>query len=183
VVAKFEQASIVTHGAITLQLILNTAINRIDKFHRSPSELRRYRQYIYQLEQNYGSVMDFIINHRLEWQSLTPSGPPFSSPDDMKVLYNDWPYGIDPRIVHLVVWVKFDIEDDSTTGYLTPEANDQIQDYVDKMFASQMDPDHVCRSFADYQLIISNFYLGCMVQELEELKKRACRRAFPRHVV
>jgi len=130
-----------------LMFMCNKAINRIDKFHRSPSELRRYRHYIYQLEQKYGSVMDFIINHRLQWQDLTPTGPPFSNSDDLKILYNDWPYGIDSRIVHLVVWVKFAIEDDPITGYLTTEANDQIQNYVDKTFASQMNPDQV-RSFA-----------------------------------
>jgi hypothetical protein len=127
-------------------LTISPAINRIDKFHRSPSELRRYRQYIYHLEQSYGSVMKFIINQRLKWPNLTPGGPPFTNPDDLKVLYNDWPYGIDSRIVHLVIWVKFDIEDDPITGFLTAEANKQIQDYVDHTFCSRMIPDHVrCR--------------------------------------
>ena len=91
--------------------------------------------------------MDFIINQRLQWPNLTPTGPPFSTADDMKVLYNDWPYGIDSRIVHLVVWVKFEIKDDPDTGFLTPEANDQIQRYVDETFSSQMNPEHVCVSF------------------------------------
>ncbi|KIW09483.1 uncharacterized protein PV09_00361 [Verruconis gallopava] len=119
------------------------AINRIDKFQRSPSELRRYRQYIYHLKKNYGSVMNFIIKHRLQWSDVNPTGPPFSNPDDIKVLYNDWPYGIDKRIVHLVVWVKFDIEDDPETDRLTPSAWKQIQDYVNETFCSQMNPDHV----------------------------------------
>jgi hypothetical protein len=130
------------------RLTIWQAINRIDKFHRSPSELRRYRQYIYRLEHNYGSVMNFIINERLQWQRLTPSGPPFSDPDDFKVLYNDWPYGIDSRIVHLVVWVKFDLEDDPLTGFLMPEATRLIQDYVRETFCSQMPSSHVCPSLS-----------------------------------
>lgn len=89
--------------------------------------------------------MDFIINHRLQWRTISTKASPFSNADDMKVLYNDWPYGIDSRIVHLVVWVKFEIEDDPATGYLTPQANDQIQKYVDQMFGSRMSPEHVCR--------------------------------------
>jgi diaminopimelate epimerase len=87
--------------------------------------------------------MKFIINERLQWRSLVPSGPPFSNPDDLKVLYNDWPYGVDSRIVHLVVWVKFDLKDDPDTGFLTSEATRQIQDYVNSTFCSRMEPDHV----------------------------------------
>ena len=30
----------------------------------------------------------------------------------MRILYNDWPYGLVDGIVHLVVWTKFDLEDD-----------------------------------------------------------------------
>jgi len=88
--------------------------------------------------------MEFISRHRLQWKDLTPDGPPFSNDDDLKVLYNDWPYGIDPRIVHLVVWVKFDIKDDPNTGFLTREANDEIQAYVDNTFSSRMNHDNVC---------------------------------------
>jgi hypothetical protein len=88
--------------------------------------------------------MNFIIKHRLQWLDMTPTGPAFSNPDDMKVLYNDWPYGIDSRIIHLVVWVKFDIADDPISGFLTQEANGQIQRYVDETFSSRLNPDHVC---------------------------------------
>lgn len=131
------------------------AINRIDKFNRSPVELRRYRQYIYALEKQHGSVMNFIIQHRLQWHDMNPTGPAFSTPDDMKVLYNDWPYGIDPRIIHLVVWVKFDIADDPVSGFLTQEANDQVQRYVDETFSSKLNPDYV-RSVAACYLYCVN---------------------------
>ncbi|KAJ1331430.1 DUF3605 domain-containing protein [Microdochium nivale] len=59
---------------------------------------------------------------------------PFTNDDDVKVLWNDWPYGIDPRIVHLVVWTKFDLEEDPATGDLTATARQQIDDYVRETF-------------------------------------------------
>jgi hypothetical protein len=58
--------------------------------------------------------------------------------DDMKILFNDWPYGIDSRIVHLVIWVKFPLEEDTTTGDLTDTARQQINSYVDTTFASKV---------------------------------------------
>jgi hypothetical protein len=51
--------------------------NRVDKFHRKPSELRRYRQFTHQLVKDYGSIMDFIVNERLKWESMAPRGKPF----------------------------------------------------------------------------------------------------------
>lgn len=51
--------------------------NRVDKFHRLPSELRRYRQFTHRLEKDYGSIMNFIVNERLKWESMEPKGEPF----------------------------------------------------------------------------------------------------------
>lgn len=63
--------------------------------------------------------------------------------DDIKILLNDWPYGIDPKIVHLVVWVKFDLAEDPGTGDLTPEAREQINHFVNTTFRDIKNPDHV----------------------------------------
>ena len=65
--------------------------------------------------------------------------------DDIKILYNDWPYGIDPKIVHLVVWTKFELEDDPATDDLTPNARRQIDEYVRRTFYDQLDPENVRR--------------------------------------
>lgn len=59
---------------------------------------------------------------------------------DLTILYNDWPYGIDQRIIHLVVWTKFRFEEDSETGDLTPEARRLIDDYVSRTFRAKHDP-------------------------------------------
>lgn len=79
----------------------------------------------------------------LHWPNLTPLGAPFTQPSDLKILYNDWPYGLDERIVHLVVWTKFQLPEDEKTGDLTEEAREKVQGYVDKTFGSKLGNDKV----------------------------------------
>ncbi|MCJ1362404.1 hypothetical protein MMC16_001507 [Acarospora aff. strigata] len=125
-----------------VQHIIKT--NRIDLFQRVPSDLRRYLGYNAKLKKEYGSVMNFVVKKRLRWTDLTPKSPiPFSEPDDIKILYNDWPYGIDAKIVHLVVWTKFDLEDDPATDDLTPKARRDIDDFVDRTFCSKLPSENV----------------------------------------
>lgn len=111
--------------------------NRVDKFHRKPSELRKYRHFTHRLVKEYGSIMNFIVNRRLQWQSMEPKGKPFAYDEDIKILYNDWPYGLEPDVVHLVVWTKFELEDDAETGLSTPESHQEIADYVQRVFGSK----------------------------------------------
>jgi hypothetical protein len=63
--------------------------------------------------------------------------------DDVKILFNDWPYGIDEKIVHLVVWTKFELEEDPATGDLTDETRTVMEDYVQRTFCTKLDPDQV----------------------------------------
>ena len=63
--------------------------------------------------------------------------------EDVKILYNDWPYGIDEKIVHLVVWTKFDLEEDPATDDLTPKARKEIDEFVQRTFCGRVSPDHV----------------------------------------
>lgn len=64
-------------------------------------------------------------------------------PEDIKILYNDWPYGLDQDIVHLVIWTKFELEEDAVTGRITQKISKEIDDYVQKTFASRVKPDSV----------------------------------------
>ena len=56
--------------------------------------------------------------------------------DDYKILLNDWPYGIDPRIVHLVVWTKFATPSDPVTDDLLPSARAELEAFVKKTFGN-----------------------------------------------
>ncbi|KAI0203748.1 hypothetical protein F4808DRAFT_386195 [Astrocystis sublimbata] len=123
-----------------LKLVLD---NRLDLFQRKPSELRRYLEYNWKLKQDYGSVMNFILTQRLQWDvPITPKGKPFEYAEDIKILWNDWPYGIDKKIVHIVVWTKFDLEDDPATDDLTDKARAEINAFVLKTFGSRLPSDH-----------------------------------------
>ncbi|KAI2628956.1 hypothetical protein GGS21DRAFT_230619 [Xylaria nigripes] len=117
--------------------------NRLDLFQRVPSELRKYLEYNWNLKRDYGSAMKYILTQRLHWDTpITPKAKPFECGDDIKVLCNDWPYGIDKKIVHLVVWTKFDLEVDPATDDLTDRARLEIDAYVVKVFGSRVPRNH-----------------------------------------
>jgi hypothetical protein len=124
------------------------ALNRLDLFQRVPSELRRYLAYNWKLKQDYGSVMEFVLSQRLGWTvPIQAQGKPFQHPGDLKILWNDWPYGIDPKIVHLVVWTKFDLEDDPATDDLTVQARKEIDDFVHETFCKRVGEENVRLGF------------------------------------
>ena len=140
------------------------ATNQLQLFQRRPSELRRYRRFIWELSRRHGGVMEFMLEHRLRWRGghhrhqqeqgqeqrhtlLVPSGAaPFADESDVRILCNDWPYGIDERIVHLVVWTKFDfeLETGSETGDLSDRSKAEIDAFVRRTFMARMPEDHVC---------------------------------------
>ncbi|KAM5355858.1 hypothetical protein ACJ41O_002504 [Fusarium nematophilum] len=118
--------------------------NRLELFKRVPSELRRYKAFTYNLVKAHGSVANFILTQRLGWTApVTPRGTPFEFEDDFKILWNDAPYGIDPRIAHLVVWTKFDLVEHPATGDLTHTARKEIDDFVTRTFRRHVPDEHV----------------------------------------
>lgn len=40
--------------------------------------------------------------------------------------------------MHLIVWTKFELEDDPETGMATPESRQEIAEYVQKTFTSKV---------------------------------------------
>lgn len=120
------------------------ADNRLELFQRVPSDLRRYLEYNWKLRRDYGSVMNFVVSRRLFWDKpIVSKGKPFQYEEDIKILWNDWPYGIDSRIVHLVVWTKFELTDNPATGDLADQARAEIDVFVKKTFYSRLQEDQV----------------------------------------
>ncbi|KAJ2903828.1 N-acetylglucosamine-induced protein 1 [Zalerion maritima] len=121
--------------------------NRLDLFQRVPLELRRYLKYGYYLKQEYGTVMKYMLQNRLGWEEpVMPKGKtPFedAAEEDVKVLMNDWPYGIDERIVHLVVWIKFDLPEEEDGGDITDEARETVEGYMRRTFYGRVKREHV----------------------------------------
>ena len=61
--------------------------NRLERFTRLPSDLRRYREYIYKLKREYGSVTNFIVEKRLQWTEMEPEDTaPFGNPSTGSIL-------------------------------------------------------------------------------------------------
>ena len=88
--------------------------------------------------------MQFVLKKKLGWTlPIVPEGRPFEKEADLKVLWNDWPYGIDEKIVHLVVWTKFELEDDPRTDDLTERARMEIDGFVDECFGKRCGRDNV----------------------------------------
>lgn len=112
--------------------------NRLQDFQRRPTDLRRYREFVWRLDRERGGVMEYMLRERLHWTwPIVPrSSRPFEQEDDFKILFNDWPYGIDRRIVHLVVWTKFELGADAET-----EA--EIEKFVERTFLTRVAEDKV----------------------------------------
>jgi len=115
---------------------IHTATDRIDRFQRLPSEYNLYLYYLAHVKRRWGSTVRMLTEDLLKWDEselMSPavsSRPLFSEPSDIRVTYNDWPYLIDPKITHLVVWTKFRIPDDPITGRPTKETNGIIDSWL-----------------------------------------------------
>ena len=104
-------------------------------FRRVPSDLRRYLEFNSNTREKYGSMLNYLRQERLCWSSVTPSGdPPFTNSSDYKILRNDWPYGIDIDITHMVIWTRFALELDPVTNNITTSARAAIENFVVKVF-------------------------------------------------
>lgn len=62
-------------------------------------------------------------------------------PGEIKILPNDWPYGLDRRINHLVVWTKFPLPVNPSTGYLTDATKSRVERYVFEVFCGEQGVD------------------------------------------
>ncbi|PBP17189.1 hypothetical protein BUE80_DR012121 [Diplocarpon rosae] len=111
--------------------------NKLETLKRKPSDLRRYMAWTQQIKAQYGSMTNYLLQHRLSWgpPPFTYTSPiPFASPSDFKILTNDWPYGLKDDIAHIVVWSKTPIPVDEDTGDLTEESRRIIGEFVRRTF-------------------------------------------------
>lgn len=154
--------------------------NRIDDFRRAPLDHRNYLSYMARLKGEHGSVMDYVRDRRLEWTDLEARGGAFEDPDDIKIIYNDWPYGIDKSIVHLCVWTKFplDVDEADPNGDLTPEMRAKIDGYVERTFGSRVAAENIIwfKNWAKLKSIHSMEHFHVMMKDpdmdfIEEITK------------
>lgn len=131
-----------------LRHYINT--NQLEELKRLPSDLHRYLAWSHDIKTRYGSITAFVIQERLLWTPL--SGPaeapprfshvsavPFEDERDFAVLLNDWPYGLAPGILHLLVWSKTPIAVDVERGDVTPESRKLIVEFVERYFVGAIE--------------------------------------------
>jgi hypothetical protein len=102
--------------------------------------LKYYLQCKRRFEVEYGGVLPYIIKERLQWKpakdgTIQPIDPDFlGNKLDIKILCNDFPYGVEEGIIHVVVWSKAKIPIASPDGDITDESRQQIDVYIKKTF-------------------------------------------------
>lgn len=62
------------------------------------------------------------------------SSVPFEDSRDYAILLNDWPYGFEPGIKHILVWSRTPIAVDATRGDVTAESKRIIEEFVERQF-------------------------------------------------
>ena len=88
--------------------------------------------------------MNFIQTVKLKWASpVVAKGKAFEYEEDVCVQFNDWPYGIDPEVIHLVVWTKFPFEEAGEDGDLSDAERTRIDDFVDEKFRKPLGAENV----------------------------------------
>lgn len=90
-------------------------------------------------------MTEYLLINRLPkaWgrPPFTPASTvPFGDPSDYHVLLNDWPYGLEPDITHIVVWLRTLIPTDPDTGDMTTESRETIGRFVKQYFADTLGP-------------------------------------------
>lgn len=129
----------------------STAQNDLAALRRKPSDLARYIEWGKAIKADYGNIMNYICLKRLKWKPLPSSdsgeglkfeyknATPFVEEEDYKILPNDWPYGVEKGITHIVVWLKNRVPtDDTKDGDMTPEGRALVRDFVQRKFVDRV---------------------------------------------
>lgn len=108
----------------------------------------RYIEWSRQTKARYGTITNYICEVRLQWKAsrAEKTGPvfdcrnpiPFVDEEDYKILPNDWPYGLDEGIVHMVVWLKNKVPAEPPLGHMTAEGCAMVQEFVQRKFIDRV---------------------------------------------
>lgn len=116
---------------------------------RLPSDLHKYLRWSFKTKKAYGSITNFVVKERLNWtpkddlpvtaHSFTHrSSIPFHDRRDYAILLNDWPYGFESGIKHILVWSRTPIAVDDAQGDVTPESRKVIEQFVESHFVQEL---------------------------------------------
>lgn len=164
--------------------LTTAARNDLSALKRRPSDLRRYMKWTSETLARYGSITNYLCQERLNWEPLPAvnddsssqfdfrNAVPFADPADYKILLNDWPYGLDLGITHLVVWLKTPISVDEATGDLTASSRELIDSFVATTFIRRLGGSNGrvlwCKNWAKLQSVRSVEHFHVFVKDIPE---------------
>lgn len=113
------------------------ATNDLDLFARLAPGTDEYLAFKAQLKRQGTTIQDYLVRHELEWADVQiPDHKLFTVKDDIKVMYNKFPYYFEDNVTHLCVWTKVPIPNDpnSATGDISAYTRAVIDTFVRKLF-------------------------------------------------
>ncbi|KAG5363727.1 N-acetylglucosamine-induced protein 1 [Yarrowia sp. B02] len=120
--------------------------NELHKLSRSAAQLADYILWKRDIESKYaGGVMEYILVDKLKWTSSLEKTPVpfneelFGDARDVRILLNDFPYAMEPGLVHVVVWSRAKIPKENKDGDITPESRDKLARFVKETFVEGLD--------------------------------------------
>ncbi|KAF2496387.1 hypothetical protein BU16DRAFT_526878 [Lophium mytilinum] len=143
---SLPDSAFIPHSWSSLRTLI--ASNRLEELKRVPSSLRAYLAWSTATKKKYGSITNFLLRERLRWTPLDGEGAegpprfavkstiPFAEAEDFKILVNDWPYGLEEGVRHIVVWLKHPLEVDGE-GELVDEARSAVEEFVEERFGKR----------------------------------------------
>jgi hypothetical protein len=108
--------------------------------------LHKYLRWSFKTKKAYGSITNFVVQERLAWTPRDVDQPvsahsfthhssvPFADRRDYAILLNDWPYGFESGIKHILVWSRTPIAVDDVRGDVTAESKRIIEEFVERQF-------------------------------------------------
>ncbi|CCG22519.1 hypothetical protein CORT_0B08140 [Candida orthopsilosis Co 90-125] len=185
------QPKVKTGGPFTwtqIQQIVNT--NQLESFARSEEQYHSYQKFKHDLSSQGITINDHVLKDELQWkqadirhQTSTPSPPEYTisqpqdlifyNDNDIKIIFNKFPYYFENSVVHLCIWSKLTIPNDvnSSVGDISPLTKRIIERYLQKTFIDKGIPKENLvwfRNWSSLQSIRSVSHIHVLLRSADE---------------
>lgn len=163
--------------------------NKLELFARSEEQFSKYYQFKNDLSLQGIALNDYVLNEELEWKQsdirsqtgATSLEYSISQPqdlilyndDDVKIIYNKFPYYFENSVLHLCVWSKLTIPNDvnSPVGDISPLTKHIIERYLQNTFIDKgVSPDDILwfRNWSSLQSVRSVSHIHVLLHDVDD---------------
>lgn len=164
--------------------------NKLELFARNEEQFHKYYQFKNDLSLQGITLTDYVLKEELEWkqsdirsqvaatpdQEYSTSQPQdliLYNDDDVKIIYNKFPYYLEDSVVHLCVWSKLTIPNDvnSPVGDISPLTKRIIERYLQKTFIDKgVSPDDILwfRNWSKLQSVRSVSHIHVLLHNVND---------------